>query len=510
VKIQKWFHFILFLIISCGQSPSQSAPNEIKLVVVVSVDQMRPDYLDPSRFHYTGGLKKLYTEGLFYTNADLNYANTLTAPGHTTISTGVYPRTSGITNNSMALRTNQWVPLVEDSRSNTIEGTGHLSPRNLLVSAVGDWLIAKSPGSKVISIAGKDRSAIFMGGQKPTEVYWYDPTTGHMVTSNYYAAKLPDWVRLFNAHFLDRIPTAWTPLHHTELSHALKPDLKQQFQDTPFSDSRILDFATQAVRSETLGQRGVADLLFVGLSATDLIGHTYGTEGPEMQDQLVHLDHYLGDFIAAIEKLVGKNHLVILLTADHGALRIADRKINFEQTIQPSISNLDIMLQKKWNLNQPLIQLEGTEGGFLNYESAKMQNIDSLSLEKELRDGLLKIDGISDVYFRGELSSTSTIARPFGKQFQNSYYSPRELDFLFRFCEKCLVYFGPVPPTQHGSPYAYDSHIPILFWGNHVSSGQINRRVYMVDVAPTIASLLNARYPASVAGKPLSEVLKLR
>jgi predicted AlkP superfamily pyrophosphatase or phosphodiesterase len=510
VKTQKWFHLILFLLISCGQSPSQNAPNEIKLVVVVSVDQMRPDYFDPSRFHYTGGLKKLYAEGLFYTNADLNYANTVTAPGHTTLSTGVYPRTSGITNNSMALRTNQWVPLVEDDSSNTIEGSGHLSPRNLLVSAVGDWLIAKSPQSKVISVAGKDRSAIFMGGRKPTEVYWYDSTTGHMVTSSYYAAKLPDWVRSFNAHFLDGIPTTWTPLNHPDHAHGLQQDLKQQYEDTPLFDSRILDFAIQAARSEALGQREVADLLFVGLSATDLIGHSYGTEGPEMEDQLVHLDHYLGDFIAVIEKLVGKNHLAILLTADHGALRIADRKINFEQTIRPSISNLDLSLQKKWKLNQPFIQLEGTEGGFLNFDAAKKQNIDSSTLEKELREGLMKIDGISDVYFRRELSSTAKIERLFGEQFQNSYYSPRELDFLFRFCERCLVYIGPAPPTQHGSPYNYDSHIPILFWGSHIPFGQIKRRVLMVDIAPTIANLLKIEYPTSVNGKPLSEVLKSR
>ncbi len=508
VVIQKFSVFLALLLAIVA--PPHSG-KEIKLVVVLCVDQMLPEYFNFSRFPYTAGLKRLYTEGFFYANADLNYATTLTSPAHATLSTGSYPKVSGISdNNWMDRRTGNTIPSVDDPASNPVGGEqAHISPKNLMVDGLGDWLKAKLPESKVVSVAGKNRSAVFMGGRRPHSAYWFNPVTHQMVTSSYYTRILPEWVKGFNSSgWSERnIPSDWTAQNGSGFSHPLQSSQKNAQLASPFHDLLILTFAIRAIRYESLGQSRFPDVLFVGLSATDHIGHTFGTESPEMRDHLLRLDVALGNFLDMVEKLVGKNKFVIALTSDHGALREPVRRINFDQSIRPLILELDRSLQLEWKLEKSLIQQLGTRGGFLEYSAALSKGVNEATVEQRFRKGLRGIDGISDAYFRRELTGPSLPNRPNFQQYQNSYYPPRDMDFQLRFCEDCLVFTGSLPwPTSHGSPYTYDTHIPLLFWGGPVPPGRADYPVYMVDVAPTLARILNLSYPATVNGKPLPEV----
>jgi predicted AlkP superfamily pyrophosphatase or phosphodiesterase len=311
-----------------------------RLVILLAIDQMRADYFTRFGARFTGGLKRLHAEGRVFTNADLNYARTETAPGHATLATGAYPRRHGIPANEWFDRqAQQTVYCVADKTAGSVEGAGGgASPKHLTVKAVGDWLKAASPASKVIAAAGKDRAAVLLGGQRPDLAFWYEAKTGLMVTSDYYTRQAPDWVKAFNAAdwTTRNTPAAWTKLlPESEYSgpddfrgerlwgpsrkfpHPFLRKTENQ-RTSPYYDMLVLDFALAAIRAEKLGQDDAPDLLCVGLSATDYVGHHYGPDSHEMQDHLLRLDRALGDFLTQVEKLAGAGNVLLVLSADHG------------------------------------------------------------------------------------------------------------------------------------------------------------------------------------------------
>jgi predicted AlkP superfamily pyrophosphatase or phosphodiesterase len=202
--------FFILIIIVFSVGLAQQKP---KLIVLISIDQGRADYFDRFDKQFTGGLKRFHSEGIVFTNADLNYASSETGPGHATLSTGSYPGTSGILANEWYdLKIKKQIYCVADSTALPVEGAGGgSSPKKLVVTAIGDWLKEESPTSKVVSVSSKDRAAILMGGQKPNYAFWYDRKTGHLVTSSYYVKSLPEWAKKFNAaNWIDtNLPPAW-------------------------------------------------------------------------------------------------------------------------------------------------------------------------------------------------------------------------------------------------------------------------------------------------------------
>lgn len=511
-----------------------------KLVVFISVDQMRADYLDRFAKEYTGGLKRLIKEGTVFTNAELNYATTETGPGHATLSTGTYPSISGILGNEwIEPVTRKKVYCVEDSTVGRVgsDSIAIASPRNLVVTAIGDWLKRVSPNSKVITASIKDRAAVLMGGQHPNYAFWYDRKTGAMGTSTYYTQELPDWAKAFNASnwVENNVPNAWTKMMpdsvyandgpdgmegefkwngNSAFPHTFQPEKKNdQIASTPYGDKIVLDFAKEAVRAEKLGQRDVTDLLCVSLSCTDYIGHSFGPNSHEMHDQLLHLDRSLGEFFAYLEQQVGKGSFLVALSADHAVLPLPEyrskilhqpgRRIAYNKGLRPAVEALDKALRKEFGVSDSLVQLEG----FLNYTAAAKTGIDSLTLEKRIRAEMLTIDGIADIYFRRELMNKKTPERPYLGKFQRSFYPPRGEDFEIRGCEYCLL-TSSTTGTSHGSAYTYDNHVPIVLWGKNITSKRVTRAVHTVDIAPTLAKIVGATYPKTVSGKPLAEVLK--
>ncbi|MBI3447391.1 MAG: alkaline phosphatase family protein [Acidobacteria bacterium] len=499
-------------------------PAHPTLLVLISVDQLVPDLLDRVAPQLDGGIKRISAEGRVYTHADLGYAMSATGPGHATLGTGAYPATSGIIGNEWIDReTRKPVYCVGDADAKPVEGEGGaVSPRNLLVDGLGDWLKQARRGTKVISVGGKDRSAILLAGKHPDEVFWYDGATGHMVSSTYYfPTRLPAWAKEWNAADFTghHTPDAWTKLlpesayaadgpddFHAEANggaartfpHAFDPKLKAKQQMTsPYWDTLLLDFASRAVREEKLGKRGGTDLLTIALSATDYIGHTYGPDSHEAHDNLLRLDRSLGEFLATLEKEVGRENLIVALSADHAVMpnpeftaeirHGAARRIKYGEAIKPGVAALDLKLRADFKADAALFWMDDWgSGGFLDAAAAAKAGASLPEIERRLREGLMAIDGVVDVFFRDELESAKAPDRPYLDKFRRSDQPARSEDFSVLYCESCLVATSMLT-AEHGSPYGYDTHVPIILWGATVAAGRDASAVHTVDVAPTLA-----------------------
>src|SRR5256712_12125670 len=325
---------LLLLLGGVGLAP---APRP-RLVVVITVDQLRPDYLERYRPQLKGGFAMLLKTGASFTDAYQDHAVTETAPGHSTILSGRWPVHTGITRNLAGVQ-DPAAPLIG------VNGPG-ASPMRFRGTEFFDWLKAAEPGARALSISGKDRGAILPIGRAKERVYWY--FGGFFTTSRYYADSLPTWVRVFNGQ---RVPfraagTLWTLfLPEREYSepdsvayenqgrdvvfpHRLPTDSGEAalaFVATPTMGSRTLAFALEGVRAMQLGGRGATDLLAVSLSATDCGGEAYGPDSRGIRDQVVRLDRYLGRFLEQLFVRYGKNNVLVVLTADHGVTPLPER-----------------------------------------------------------------------------------------------------------------------------------------------------------------------------------------
>ena len=525
---------LLFCSISLIAAAAPPAP---KLVVFLSVDQMRPDYFERYGHLFQGGLKKLYTEGLVYTNADLNYASSETGPGHATLGTGCYPAKSGILGNDwIDPDSKRSVYCVEDSAAKPVEGNGGgYSAQNLVVPAIGDWLKEGSKGSKVVSISSKDRAAILMGGKRPDKVFWYDKKNGGMVTSDYYMKSLPAWTKAFNTSgwIQKNVPDSWTKSlpeaeyvkigpdeyaaeepwnESTVFPHLFTPEKKkEQIMGTPYGDMFLVDFALAAVTGEKLGQRSATDILCVSFSNCDYVGHGFGPDSHEILDLLVKLDRGLGKFFDTLDQTVGKDGYIVALSADHAVCPLPEYNAQFRKMdakrylygteIKPYLDSLSSLLKYEFNTSEDVI----IKNSFINYTLAVKDGWDSVQLESKITNGLLNIEAFVDVYFRHELLSDNVSSKPFIQKFRNSYYAPRGEDFQYRIREHCII-ASRSAGTTHGSPYRYDTHVPLLFWWNGVISQKIDREVHSADAAPSLAKFAGFAFPKNLDGVPLKEV----
>src|SRR3989449_436898 len=325
---------LLFLLAGVGPGPSPRP----RLVVVITVDQLRPDYLERYRPQLLGGFATLLKTGASFTDAYQDHAVTETAPGHSTVLSGRWPAHTGIIRNTVGVQ-DQTAPLIG------VNGPG-ASPARFRGTAFFDWLKTADPGARALSISGKDRGAILPIGRAKEAVYWY--FGGFFTTSRYYADSLPTWVRVFNGQ---RVPfraagTQWAlfpperefpephrPAYQNQgrdflFPHRLPADSGQAalaFIATPTMDSLTLAFALEGVRALQLGGRGATDLLAVSLSTTDYVGHAYGPDSREIHDQVVRLDRYLGRFLEQLFVRYGRNNVLVVLTADHGVTPYPER-----------------------------------------------------------------------------------------------------------------------------------------------------------------------------------------
>lgn len=510
-----------------------------KLVVFISIDQMRPDYFERYGHLFSGGLNRLYSKGVVYTNADLNFASSETGPGHAALGTGTYPWKSGIHGNEwIDPVTKKNVYCVEDSLAKPVEGEGGgFSPRNLVIPAIGDWLKQSSKKSKVVSVSSKDRAAILMAGKNPDLVFWYGRKNGTMVTSDYYMKTLPRWVKEFNASgWIEKnVPTSWTKILNDAEYEKIGPDefaaeikwkddtsfpheftegkKSEQIMGTPYGDLFVIDFSLAAVKNEKLGQRGVTDVLCVSLSNCDYIGHSYGSDSHEILDLLIHIDRGLEKMFDELDKTVGKNNYVVALSADHAVCPLPEfnsqyknipaTRYSYTNDIKPKLDSLSSLLKYQLNTAEDVL----IKNSFINYGPAQKDGWDSLHLQREITKGLLGIDAFVDVYFRHEMVGTEKSDKPFIQKYRNSYYAPRGEDFQYRIRENCII-SSRTYGTTHGSPYSYDTHVPLIFWWNNAVPQKISREVTSADAAPTLAKFSGFSFPKNLDGVPLKEVAR--
>src|SRR6266480_1669777 len=313
------------------------APPRPKLVVVITVDQLRPDYFTRWKGQLTGGLGQLATEGAFFTDGYQDHAVTETAPGHSTILSGLWPAHTGIIRNSVG---------VQDTAAPLIGTTGPgASPKRFRGTTLFDLLKAVDTTARALSVSLKNRVAILPIGQAKQQVYWYQ--SGLFTTSRYYADSLPTWVQAFNAR---RLPfkaanTTWTLLlpdssykeednapwenlgRDVVFPHRLPADstlAAAAVAGVPAMDSLTLLFALEGFEALRLGRKGT-DLLAVSLSTTDAIGHAFGPDSREIHDQVLRLDRYLSWFLKRLTDRVGRDNVVVVLTSDHGVTSFPER-----------------------------------------------------------------------------------------------------------------------------------------------------------------------------------------
>lgn len=528
-----FFVFVLCSFFAAAKSP---AP---KLILFVSIDQMRADYFDRYGSYFTGGFGRMYKQGIMFTNADLNFSASETGPGHATLGTGSFPWKSGIVGNEWIDRsTMKEVYCVSDSTAQKVDGSGGgVSPKNLIVTGLGDWLKENSPDSKIITASTKDRAAILMGGKKANYAFWYSASVGGMVTSDYYTKSLPDWVKKFNASNWSEknVPAMWTKSLPDSEYEKIGPDSfdaegkwkmkssfpheftngkkAEQINGSPYGDELLVDFAMEAVKHERLGQRKSTDLLCVSLSNCDYVGHAQGPDSHEMFDLLVKIDRSLGELFTFLDATVGKENYIIALSADHavcplpefnaGFRNIPAKRYIYVDDIKPKIDSLSSLLKKELKTDDNVI----TRNAFINYAAGAKAGLDSVQLEARIKEGLMSIDAYVDIYFSRELVNRSPSDKPYIEKYRNTFYPPRGRDYYYRIRENCIISSRTTGAT-HGSPYAYDTHVPMLFWWNGIKPAKYSREVTTADIAPTIAKFAGFPFPHEIDGRPLFEIVR--
>ena len=532
--------------LSCTSSPPPSpiAPPP-RLAILIVVDQMRGDYLERFRPLWKGGFRRLLDEGLVFTNAEHDHACTQTAPGHATISTGVHPGRSGILGNTWYDRdAGANVASVEDANTTLVPGDRKgASPRRLEVPAFADWLRERHPETIVVSLSAKDRSAILLGGRDPrSNVYWHDELTGRFVTSTYYRTAPAPWIDAFNTRrpddaFRDRV---WDLFHPDPAVYALSnPDdapgendkdpvfphrppprgrgdaaFYTWLEGTPWMDEILFDAARDALAALPLGRDDVPDLLAVSLTPTDIVGHRFGPNSREMQDQLLRLDAVLGRFLDDLAARFGRDGIVVALTGDHGVLPLPE---DLQARGFPGRRIAGDVHRDLETVERELAAAHGEGDYFVvsNYQDLvlhrallRKKNLDPDRIADDLAARLRSFGWVRGAYTRKELLASPETPgddRIFAK---HACHPVRSGDVLFQPVEYALLSGAP-SGTSHGTVYRYDRHVPIVFWGG-VPSGVVNRHVRTVDIAPTLARLLRVPPPGGLDGGILPEAVDRR
>jgi predicted AlkP superfamily pyrophosphatase or phosphodiesterase len=527
---------------ACSPTEKQTAEPP-RLAVVIVVDQMCEHHVTRFRDLYTGGFKRLLDEGAVFDNSWHHHAKAHTAPGHASISTGSYPRRHGIVANQWYDRSNGFADTYSARDKNAplvgFPDSVGASPGQLLCTGLGDWLGQQSPESKVYSVALKYYAAVLMGGQSPDAVYWYDDGTGAFCSSTRYMTAYPSWVEAFNrAHPADEFfDGAWTRSmpaavyersrvdafdaehdgEHTSFPHSFRhvaehtgPKYYDYLQNTPFADELTLRFAAAIVENEGLGSDGAADLLFVGCSAADFVGHEWGPFSQEAEDHYLRLDVYLDAFLGMLDERVGPGKYTVVLTSDHGAVPIPESREDAERIPRKRYyADVDAAaeaLARELGVSADIVS-HRKRGLVINDAAGAEAGITLEELRARMAGKLRELDYIDDVFTYDELAGGDAIGREHFVLFKNGFHPDRGPD-LYEVVRKYSLVTSMVYGTTHGSPHEYDRRIPLLFWGNGVAPGAYDMIAHTVDVAPTVAKLLGIEAPETIDGRPLEEALK--
>ncbi len=531
--------FLLVLSVA-AQKKSGEQP---KLIVGIVVDQMRFDYLQRFQSNFgEGGFKRLMNSGSNCTETNYSYEPTYTAPGHASIYSGTTPAVHGIiANNWYSKQEGKMVYCTSDItfRGVGYEGeAGSMSPNRMLVPAIGDALKTQYPEAKVIGISIKDRGAILPAGQRGDAAYWYvGKDQGKFISSTYYMRELPQWVNDFNGRKLPEkyLSGDWELSFDKALYHGAFGD-RNQFEEpfegaayavfpykldalreknddltlvkeTPFGNTLVAEFAKECIKQEALGKDNVPDMVTISFSSTDYVGHRFGTESFEVEDTYIRLDKDLAALFKFLDTEVGQGNYTLFLTADHGA--IPPPALLSEQNIPSGYFNKEIFekgvkaeLAENGGDANALLSISNNQI-FLNPKSFRSVK-DWDQVKHNLKMAIQQFEGVDHVYTSEEVGTLNPDGK--GGFVKKGFHPKRSGDLAFTLLPGWANY-GKTGST-HGSSYAYDTHVPLLFYGNGIKSGTVHDAVGVEDIVPTLSRILNLEPPYAVTGKVIEGVLR--
>ncbi|MBY0572932.1 MAG: alkaline phosphatase family protein [Undibacterium sp.] len=527
--------------------PRDSVPPP-KLVLVLVVDGLPQEQVQRYRDQLgEGGFKRLMQQGAWYGNAHQAHGVTVTAVGHAAVLTGAYPYQHGIiANNWIDPKNLASVYCTEDvnhtylgEETKPSDGT---SPANLKVNTLGDELrYASGNRSKVIAVSGKDRGAILLAGKTGT-AYMLMKKSGNFASSSYYMNSYPAWQKTFqakrpqdqyygkqwtlslpeSAYFGDAKDELVAPsggnngLHfpYTYDSKSGQPDAEyyDKLFTSPFLDKLTLDFALAALDGEKLGQNSVTDLLAVSLSSHDYVNHAWGPESRMSHDHLQRLDRLIASFLNDVDKKIGLDKTLVILTADHGFANVPEfsqeNKLDaYRLDSSKMMTALNLHLQEKFGLEK-LAKKWSSPHVLLDYENSAAKGIARADLENTAARFLLSYPGVANTYTRSQFETGALADNRISKLMQRAWH--RQLSGDVAVVTKPFWYFSSgLTGTSHGSPYNYDSNVPLMFMGKPwIKAGSRGEYAEVVDIASTLANILRIRPPAAAEGRVLVEMLK--
>ncbi len=523
--------------------PAAPQTKRPKLVVGIVVDQMRWDFLYRYAGRYTNdGFRRLLREGFSCENTMIPYTPTVTACGHTCIYTGSVPAVHGIAGNNWYSRElKKIIYCTADTTENTIGSPsteGMMSPRNMLVSTIGDELrLSTNFQSKVVGVAIKDRGAILPAGHAANAAYWYDGTVGKFISSSYYMDSLPGWVNDFNALKLPSQYTAkpWSTLYpvntytqstadgesyegkysnetQSVFPHTLKGTEKEPYEilaSSPFGNTYTLDFAKKIIDNDHLGKGHVTDMLCVSLSSTDYVGHQFGPNSIETEDTYLRLDKDLASFFQYLDKTIGKNQYTVFLTADHGVVHapgfLKEHKLPGGSFDERKLKSALDSLLKQEGIYNGITDIENYQI-YLNNDAIMAAGKTMTDVKDFIMQQMMQMPQIVNVVDLKRVTNT-TLPEPLKTMITNGYNARQSGDIQYILQPGALAGYRN-SGSGHGVYYPYDAHIPLVWMGWGIRAGKTNAVTYMNDIAPTLAAMLQIQMPDGCTGKPIVEITK--
>jgi predicted AlkP superfamily pyrophosphatase or phosphodiesterase len=507
-----------------AQTPATSRSGEPTLVVMLTIDQLRPEYFRLFQNQLQGGLARLYRGGAVFLDGYQDHAITETAPGHASTLSGRFPRSTGIVSNAAG---------VADSQSPLLGARGEgASPFRFRGSALIDWMRYANPASRALSVSRKDRGAILPLGRAKQQAYWY-PGNGSFTTSTYYADTLPGWVRAFNAR---RLPQQWAGKSWDLLldksqypeadsvrmesggrdylfPHPIPHDADQAavvVAGLPMIDELTLQFALEGVRQLQLGTGPHPDLLAISLSATDAVGHRFGPDSRELHDMVLRLDRYLGAFFDSLFAMRDSTRIVMALTADHGVapfpeVHSRDNNRNAGRVdLAPFAASLSTSLREA-GVDRTAVTFDEAiltiDAAAIARQRMNADAVARLFMQEAMKvPGVLRVDRVRDLAAKD--TTTDYVARRW------LHMLPPDLPAAVVVTLRPFWYWGNITYATHGTPHDYDAKVPIIFYGAGVKPGQYSQRALVVDIAPTLATILGVRPLEQLDGRVLRVALR--
>jgi len=535
-----------------------------RLVLQITVDALRGDL--PGRYAHLfgdGGFRYLMDQGVHYTNAQYQHANTETIVGHVSLATGTVPAAHGMVGNVWFDREDgRLVYNIEDpehhlltagadvDRKTEIDPTQKAakvdgrSPATILTSTFSDELAVHTNGqAKIFGVSVKDRGAVSLAGHAG-KAFWFSKANGEFVTSSYYYDEYPEWVNTWNARkpALAYAGKYWELMHDSSKYLFGEADDREYETDfpgfgrtfphpygasddnyfttrltlSPAGDALTLDFAKALLENEGLGQDEVPDYLAISFSSTDYVGHVFGASSLESEDNLARLDRALAELFAYVDEKVGLENTLIVLSADHGQPEVPGHlhELGIEDAHYFDTNALDkapaiAALKEQFGIGEELIQAYYHPYVYLNRDLIRAKDLKQAEVETAVADELVKFDGVAAAVSSTALRTASLPDTLLMRAILRNFHPKRSGDIYVVFEPNVFIndFDGLTVASTHGSPWRYDTFVPVIFAGAYLEARKVSRPVTPYDVAPTLANYLGVKPPSGSIGNPLVEIV---